>query len=62
MDTYYKPILPITVNLIAGNSTNNYATISANLSSYSYVGYPVVVPIILSIASATELTVSITVK
>jgi hypothetical protein len=54
--------MPIFITVTDGKLANNYATISANLSSYSYVGYPIVVPIILSIPSATTLTLSIKVN
>lgn len=62
--TYYKPVLPILVKVVTGASAmlNDNATVRAVFDSYSYIGYPIVVPILLSVPSATPLTLVLTVK
>lgn len=60
--TFYKPILPVLITVVAGTNQSNNATIAAKLTTYSYIGYPIVVPIVLSVPSASPMTLVIAVK
>lgn len=62
--TYYKPLLPILINVVTGNNSNSSAnaTVTALFNTYSYVGYPIVVPIVLSVPSSTPLTLTLSIK
>jgi hypothetical protein len=54
----------VLITVIAYNQSGVSAPpiVSATLNSYSYVGYPIVVPIVMSVPSASPMTLSITVK
>jgi hypothetical protein len=65
--TYYRNILPVTITVSASNtsSTSTYVatpTISIPSMSDSTVGYQVIIPIMFSLPSSTEMTLFMTVS
>lgn len=63
-NTYFRNILPVTVTVKAATNADSTTapTLSIPSMSDSTIGYPVIIPILFSIPSSTEMTMFLTIK